>query len=473
MSKVLESLVKGDLEAHLKRVNGLPGSQYGFRPKRSCTSALAQVQAGWLSGAAKGQVVGLMAFDLSAAFNTVAAKQLAPTLQGLGITGRKLRWFLDYMSGDKQCVVWDGTVSGLVDVLYGVRQGSILGPILFIILTSGMASFVGVEEDENIVYADDSNVWQTGSRKEDVARKLTEKAALFVEYTGKMGLSMNASKTQLLFSSRAGNVTETPVEVDGSVIYPVDTIELLGVRYNRKLSTMTHIKALLTAVRQRASVVARLANHLPRGEYLQQLSYGLVVGKFSHAMAAVARPRLGPKDNTSVTWSGIQVALNDVEQSITGARRRDHIRIEDLLAQGGLQRSNRMLVKAIVAETWGCFYSNDGRNGARNHVGGLLFTDKRMGTAKTTRSAKTGLVEVPLRGADTFLTRPTRPTCGTGQPSSDRRPRRRRLKRRHRTLPVSHRFRTAGRDSPLAARGVFPAGRGASPAGRGAYPRGR
>jgi hypothetical protein len=80
-----------------------------------------------------------------------------------------------------------------------------------------------------------------------------------------MGLSMNASKTQLLFSSRAGNVTETPVEVDGSVIHPVDTIELLGVRYNRKLSTPPHMKALLAALRQRAPVVARRANHLHRG----------------------------------------------------------------------------------------------------------------------------------------------------------------------------------------------------------------
>jgi hypothetical protein len=117
MSKVLESLVKGDLEGHLKRVNGLPGSQYGFCPKRSCTSALAHAQAGWLSGAAQGQVVGLMAFD------TVAAEQLAPMLWALEIMGRELRWFLDYMSGGKQCVVWDGTVSRLVNVLYGVRQG--------------------------------------------------------------------------------------------------------------------------------------------------------------------------------------------------------------------------------------------------------------------------------------------------------------------------------------------------------------
>jgi hypothetical protein len=74
-----------------------------------------------------------------------------------------------------------------------------------------MAKFLGVKKEENIVYADDSNVWQTGSTKEEVARKLAEKAALFVEHTRRMGLSMNAAKTQLLFSSHAGNVSETTV----------------------------------------------------------------------------------------------------------------------------------------------------------------------------------------------------------------------------------------------------------------------
>jgi hypothetical protein len=349
MSKVLETLVKGDLEEHYKRVNGLPGSQSGFRPKRSCTSALAHAQAGWLLGAGKGKVVGLMAFDLSAAFDTVAADQLVPTMRALGVTGRKLRWFICYMTGGRQSVVWDGTVGGLVDVLYGVRQGLILGPILFIILTSGMAEFLGVREDENVVYADDSNVWQPGSTKEEVARKLAEKAALFVEYKRRMGLSMNAAKTQLFFSSRARNVADTTVEVDGSVIYPGDVIELLGVKYDRRLSTGPHVKALLAAMRQRASVIAGLADHLPRGEYLRQLSYGLVVGKFSHALAAVAGPRLEQEDNASVVWSGIQVALNNVARSITGTRRRDHVKIEDLLTQASLDSGNRMVVKAIAA----------------------------------------------------------------------------------------------------------------------------
>jgi hypothetical protein len=63
----------------------------------------------------------------------MAADQLAPRLQALGVTGRELRWFICYMTGGRQSVVWDGTVSSLIDVLYGVRQGSILGPLLFII----------------------------------------------------------------------------------------------------------------------------------------------------------------------------------------------------------------------------------------------------------------------------------------------------------------------------------------------------
>jgi hypothetical protein len=98
------------------------------------------------------------------------------------------------------------------------------------------------------------------------------------------------------------------------------------------------------------------------------------------------------------------VALNNVARSITGKRRRDHVGIKDLLAQAGLESANRMVVKAIAAETWGCFHSDDGRKGARNYVGRLLFSDKRTATAKTTRSAKTGQIEVPLSGGDTFIT---------------------------------------------------------------------
>jgi hypothetical protein len=73
-----------------------------------------------------------------------------------------------------------------------------------------MADFLGVREDEMIVYADDSNVWRTGSNVEKVARKLAEKAALFVEYTRKMGLSMNAAYAKSATTRRNLGSRERP-----------------------------------------------------------------------------------------------------------------------------------------------------------------------------------------------------------------------------------------------------------------------
>jgi hypothetical protein len=225
-------------------------------------------------------------------------------------------------------------------------------------------------------------VWQTGSNVEEVVRKLTEKTALFMDYRMSMGLSMNASKTQLLLLANASNVTDVTMEVDGNTITPSSTIELLGVSYDRKQSTAPHVRSLLAAVRQRALVVVRLAIHLPRGKYLHQLAYGLVVGKFSHALAAVARPRLSDEDNTSTTWSKIQVAFNNVARSFTGVRLRDHIKITDLLDLAGITSANRMVVKAVSMEAWMCKSSDDRKDGARNFVGSILYDDNKTNTAK-------------------------------------------------------------------------------------------
>jgi hypothetical protein len=125
------------------------------------------------------------------------------------------------------------------------------------------------------------------------------------------------------------------------------------------------------------------------------LSYGLVMGKFAHALAAVTRPRLDQEDNASVIWSKIRVAFNDVARSITGVRRRDHVPIPDLLDLAGIESANRMVVKAIAAKTWSCYHNNDGQDGSMNHIGSILFTDNKTATAKTTRSARTGQITVP------------------------------------------------------------------------------
>ncbi|QQP37804.1 Uncharacterized protein FKW44_018199, partial [Caligus rogercresseyi] len=103
------------------------------------------------------------------------------------------------MNGGKQCVNWNGTRSDFVDVKYGVRQGSILGPLLFLILMAGLPVEMGV--GENIVcYADDVSVWTAGRDVDVVETNLNLLAAKFVEFAARNGLSSNHTKTQVLLA---------------------------------------------------------------------------------------------------------------------------------------------------------------------------------------------------------------------------------------------------------------------------------
>jgi hypothetical protein len=130
LSKVLKTVAKEDLEAHMAANNILPTSQHGFRRGRSCSTALATAHAAWVAAKAKGKVVALVGFDLSSEFDTVGREDLLPKMEAMGIRGRSIKWLRSYLTDARQRVVWDGQVSDVVDVEYGVRRGPCLARCL-------------------------------------------------------------------------------------------------------------------------------------------------------------------------------------------------------------------------------------------------------------------------------------------------------------------------------------------------------
>jgi hypothetical protein len=322
-----------------------------------------------------------------------------------------------------------------------------------LVLISDMANSLGIGNDENVVYADDTTIWQAGNTVAEVVYKLTGKAARFAEWSRGSGLTMNASKTQLLLTANAGlyqlgepgtrngdglgqpgngdgrpgkgggrpsNGGSKPgkggnrlskgddhvtVMVDGKEVKAGDFIELLGVSFDRKLTTKPHAKAMLVATKQRAAVISRLVNHIPRGAYLRQLATGLVNGKLCHALASYASPRLptqiGEATPPTALYHQIQVAYSRVARSITEVRIRDRVAIPELLERAGLPSINGMVVNAVCMETWNGRHSSDGGNGAKNFLGSLIFNTGEA--VKTTRAASAGMALVPLRGKETFV----------------------------------------------------------------------
>ena len=400
MSKILEVVVKDALTRHLLQTNSLPNSQYGFRTGRSTTTAIGAAHAHWTKALQRGKIVGILAFDFSSAFDTVDPETLLSKLHGSGVQGKELKWFQSYLRGGQQCVDWDGTRSSYLPVKYGVRQGSILGPLLFITLMATLPQHIGLEEDEICGYADDVCLWIEGKTISEVRARLNQVACSFVDFAAANALSLNESKTQLLL---AGHITKVErekftIQVGKANIHPSSQMELLGVKFDTKLSSTPHVTSLAKAVRQRASLIARLSNHIPRGPYLRLLAQGLVYGKVSYAAASTISPRLpGEASSSSGTYQDIQVALNDVARTLTGHKRTDKVPIRTLLCSAGLPSLNEVVIRALATETWKAHHSNDGPDSTRNPLGKAIFESQELSaTSMATRARTQGQVPLPL-----------------------------------------------------------------------------
>ena len=120
ISKILEIAVREALLSWFDMNEFLPDSQYGFRPGRSVSMALTVAQNDWIHAKSMNEVVGLMAFDLSAAFNTLDHSTLLSKLKNAGISGVPLKWFQSYLSDRSQSVLWNSVLSICHAPLIGV-----------------------------------------------------------------------------------------------------------------------------------------------------------------------------------------------------------------------------------------------------------------------------------------------------------------------------------------------------------------
>lgn len=133
LSKILERIIHKQLTGYLN-INGiLPSCQSGFRRNHSTVTALLKVTDDILRAIDKGQITTLVLLDLSRAFDTVDHDVLLAKLQHVGLSDVPLAFFNSYLRGRRQRVMYDGKLSDSLPIATGVPQGSILGPLLFLV----------------------------------------------------------------------------------------------------------------------------------------------------------------------------------------------------------------------------------------------------------------------------------------------------------------------------------------------------
>ena len=136
ISKILEKVVFIQVVNYMESNKLMHPSHHGFRAGHSTVTALIQMYDSWVNTIESGQFAAACFLDLSAAFDVVDHPLLLDKLKLYGFSDSSLQWISSYLCGRSQSVYVDGFLSSALPISSGVPQGSILGPLLYVIFTN-------------------------------------------------------------------------------------------------------------------------------------------------------------------------------------------------------------------------------------------------------------------------------------------------------------------------------------------------
>uniref|UniRef100_A0A672G1H3 Reverse transcriptase domain-containing protein n=1 Tax=Salarias fasciatus TaxID=181472 RepID=A0A672G1H3_SALFA len=247
LSKILEKVVCNQLSSYLDQYNLFDKFQSGFRKHHSTETALLKVSSDIMMSADSGSCTVLVLLDLSSAFDTVDHQVLLCRLRDhVGLSGSVLQWFTSYLSGRSFCVSINQVKSESMNLASGVPQGSVLGPILFLLYLLPLGNIIQRFKDVSYhLYADDIQLYC--SFKPDGIQKLDSFFHCLAEikqWLSKNSLQLNADKTETL-------IFAPDVSIPGIKQYLGDlgqsaksSLRNLGVFFDKDMSLAEHCKQL-------------------------------------------------------------------------------------------------------------------------------------------------------------------------------------------------------------------------------------
>ena len=197
LSKVLEEIVHHRLYKFLDMQDILYSNQFGFRPKHSTIHAVTNFVAYVQNSIEQKNPTVSVLLDLSKAFDTIDHKILLAKLNNYGVRGIALEWFRSYLTGRSQYVSYKDTNSDSLFISCGVPQGSVLGPLLFIIYTNDLPN--SLKHSQCILFADDTTVFKSSHNINDAITSIESDLGNLYDWFCANKLSLNVGKQTLSY----------------------------------------------------------------------------------------------------------------------------------------------------------------------------------------------------------------------------------------------------------------------------------
>ena len=277
LSKILERHMYWQIATHLEMYSPNSLHQWGFQPKKSTTAALLDVYNNWAMEIDRGNEVCAIFFDLRKAFDSVPHRKLVEKLVATDMNPYILKWIICYLSNRSQYVVLNGEKSPTTDVISGVPQGSVLGPLLFLIYINDAEH--GALSDGSVInlFADDTLFYRVITSSLDYT-KLQNDIDTFACWVNDNVLTLNAGKCKYMVISKRKS---RAIPCQTMMLYnkPMDKVssyKYLGVTICNDLAWSTHIDKIASKTRQLIGMLYRRFYKWSSSNALLQLYLSLI-----------------------------------------------------------------------------------------------------------------------------------------------------------------------------------------------------
>ena len=335
LSKLTERVVKDRITDHLASNSMFNSFQSAYTKFHSTETTLLALHDDLINAMDKQKVTCLTLLDLSAAFDTIDHSILLQRLSSwFGLRGNVLSWFASYLLDRTFSVSCSGSKSAPTSLTTGVPQGSVLGPILFILYTTPLSSLISQPQEQNHLhtlgvpvshhlYADDTQLYISfhPAHFSNAQSCLQRKIASISSWMASNFLSLNPSKTEFLLIGLPQQLAKINQPVlllpDNTTIIPVTNARNLGIIFDSNLSFKQHINSLTKACLYHCRDLRRIRSTLDF-DTARTIATALVHSKLDYCNSLYYRLPIAQLDQ-------LQVIQNSLARAVTRTPRFCHI----------------------------------------------------------------------------------------------------------------------------------------------------